>query len=212
MLTFISVNGQAQLIQNETSINQTQEKSKITPFTIPRSDGTEEDAQGSSTSTSNSVRANEADIIILSQRYNQEQFGDSIVGEVENNGIATADFVQITASFYNVNGQIVGTEFTYADPSSIEPGSRSPFEIFITSEAIQDETERYEFTLQWTNPDGSEDSKRVLGETEGGQPSNEDNDNEENQDNGDDGNNDGNSGSSNSDDSLEELGRMLGID
>jgi hypothetical protein len=131
---------------------------KITPFTIPQSNRTEVDAQGPSTST-----FNEADIILLSQRYNQEQFGDNIVGEVENNGTATADFVQITASFYDLNGQIVGSEFTYADPSSIEPGSRSPFEIFITSEAIQDETERYEFTLQWTNPDGSEDSKRVLG-------------------------------------------------
>ena len=60
--------------------------------------------------------------------YNQEQFGDNIVGEVENNGTVTADFVQITASFYDVNGQIVGSEFTYADPSSIEPGSRSPFD------------------------------------------------------------------------------------
>lgn len=61
-------------------------------------------------------------------------------------------------------------EFTYADPSTVEPGMRSPFEVFITSETIQDETDRYEFTLQRTNPDGSDDSKRILGETEGGQP------------------------------------------
>lgn len=216
LLICISVDAQAQLIQNESSSNQTQEEPQITPFTIPRSSGgTQEDASGSSGSTSNSVGSNEADIILLSQRYNQEQFGDTIVGEVENNGTGTADFVQVSVSFYDSNGQIVGREFTYADPSTVEPGMRSPFEVFITSEAIQDETERYEFTPQWSSPDGSEDSKRVLGQTEGGQTSDEENGNEESQDDGDSGNNEDNTngGSSNNDDGpLEELGRMLGVD
>jgi hypothetical protein len=88
---------------------------------------------------------------------------------------------------------------------------RSPFEVFITSETIQDETERYEFTLQWTNPDGSEDSKRVLGQTDGGQTSDEENGNEENQDDGNNGDNEDNTNgeSSNNDGPLEELGRIL---
>ena len=70
-------------IQNDTSTNQTQ----ITPFTIPRaSENAQEDASGLSSPTSNTIRANEADITLLSQRYNEEQFGDSIIGEGENNG------------------------------------------------------------------------------------------------------------------------------
>ena len=72
---------------------------------------------------------------------------------------------------------------------------KSPFEVLISSEAIQDESERYEFTLQWNNPDCSQQSKWVLGETEGGRPNNEDNSDDENnsdQDNGDNDNNDDN--------------------
>jgi hypothetical protein len=45
--------------------------------------------------------------------------------------------------------------------------NRFPFEIFITNDTIQDETEKYEFTLQRTKPDGSEDSRRVLGQEDG---------------------------------------------
>jgi hypothetical protein len=109
LLICISVGAQAQLIQNESSSNQTQQEPQITPFTIPRSSGdTEDRASGSSGSTSNLVGANEAEIVLLSQRYNQEQFGDTIVGEVENNGTGTADFVQVSVSFYDSNGQIVG--------------------------------------------------------------------------------------------------------
>jgi len=106
----------------------------------------------------------------------------------------------------------VGREFTYSDPSTVEPGMRSPFEVFVMSETIQDETERYEFTLQWTNPDGSEDSKRISGQTEGGQPSDEDNGNDEDQNDEDNGNDEDstNDGSQDNDGPLEELGRMLG--
>jgi hypothetical protein len=107
------------------------------------------------------MTGNEANIILLSQRFNQEKFSDYIVGEVENNGSGAADFVQVSASFYDANGGIVGREFTYTDPSTIEPGMRSPFEVPIASEAIQHEGVRYEFTLQWTNPDGSKEARMI---------------------------------------------------
>ncbi|HZD35624.1 MAG TPA: FxLYD domain-containing protein [Nitrososphaeraceae archaeon] len=187
VLAFITIDGQAQPDQNATATNQTGEESQLIPFTIPRSSEiTQDNTQTSSSPSVNSIRANEADIILLSQRYNQERFSDTIVGEVENNGTATADFVQVTVSFYDSNGQIVGREFTYADPSTVEPGMRSPFEVFITSDTIQDETETYEFTLQWTNPDGSKDSTRVMGETAESQDGDND-DNDSDNDNNSDG-------------------------
>jgi len=207
--TYVGV--QAQLAQNESSRNETQQEPQITPFTIPRSsDDSEDSTPGASSITSNLVESNEADIVLLSQRYNQEQFSDTIVGEVENNGTETAEFVQVSVSFYDSNGQIVGREFTYTDPSTVEPGMRSPFEVLITSETIQDETERYEFTLQWNNPDGSQDSKRVAGLTEGGQTSEEESNNEEDDGNNGDDEDNTNDGSSDNDGPLEELGRMLG--
>ena len=94
MCTYIGV--QAQLTQNESSSNETQQEPQITPFTIPRSSSdTQDGTSGTSSETPNLVGSNEADIVLLSQRYNQEQFGDTIVGEVENNGTETADFVQV---------------------------------------------------------------------------------------------------------------------
>lgn len=107
------------------------------------------------------------DIILLSQRYNNEEFSDKIVGEVLNNGTSTADFVKITASFYDANGLLVGTEMSYADPYTIEPGSKSPFEIIVSSDAIKEDGENYEFTLQWRDIDGNDKSVRVLAENSG---------------------------------------------
>ncbi len=104
------------------------------------------------------------DIILLSQRYNDEEFSDKIVGEVLNNGTSTAKFVEITASFYDSNGLLVGTERTYADPSTIEPNNKSPFEIFVSSDAIKNDAENYEFIIQWRDLDGTDKSVRVLGD------------------------------------------------
>jgi hypothetical protein len=67
------------------------------------------------------------DIALLGQRYNEEPFSAQIVGEVSNNGTATAEFVQATISFYDAGGQIVGTETGYSDPTTVEPGSKAPF-------------------------------------------------------------------------------------
>ena len=121
------------------------------------------------------------DIVLLSQRYNNEEFSDKIVGEVLNNGTSTADFVKITASFYDTNGLLVGTEMSYADPYTIEPGSKSPFEIIISSDSIKKDGENYEFTLQWRDIDGNDKSSRVLAETSGTGAS----DNKDNNDNDD---------------------------
>jgi hypothetical protein len=150
------------------------------------------------------------DITLLSQRYNE----DSLVGEVTNNGTAIAEFVKVSASFYDDNGNIVGREFTFADPHTLNPGDRSPFEMFISSDAIKQEATTYEFILQWQDETGKENSKRVLA-AEANQPGVEGNgntnerDNEDNEDDGNDGN-DGNN-DNNNDGPLEELGNMLGF-
>jgi hypothetical protein len=43
-------------------------------------------------------------------------------GEIKNNGTETAEFVQIIATLYNANNVTLGSEFTYTEPTSIEPG------------------------------------------------------------------------------------------
>ena len=106
---------------------------------------------------------------------------DKIVGEVLNNGTSTVEFVEITVSFYDSNGLLVGTESSYADPSTIEPNSKSPFQIFISSDSIKNDAENYEFTIQWRDIDGNDKSVRVLGDTSatGTSDSNDNNDNDD---------------------------------
>lgn len=115
-------------------------------------------------------------LVLLSQRYNNEEFGDRIVGEVLNNGTTRAEFVELTASFYDQNGALVGIESTYADPSTIEPGNKSPFEIFISSDAIENEAENYDFIIQWRDINGNDQSVRVLGDISQIESAEDDND------------------------------------
>ena len=73
------------------------------------------------------------------------------------------------------------SNYCYADPYTIEPGSKSPFEIIVSSDAIKEDSEKYEFTLQWRDIDGNDKSARVLEDTSGSSASNN-NDNNENDD------------------------------
>src|SRR5918995_5466656 len=66
-------------------------------------------------------------LILLSQRYND----DRIIGEILNNGTETADFVEIVASFYDANGQIVGTESGFTDPYTLNTGNKAPFTVLL---------------------------------------------------------------------------------
>ena len=54
-----------------------------------------------------------------------------IVGEVKNMGPGTANFVKVISSFYNSDGDIIGTSFSYTTLSDIYSGSSSPFEITV---------------------------------------------------------------------------------
>lgn len=52
-----------------------------------------------------------------------------IVGEVQNVGDKTIEFVKIVATFYNGQGIVVGKSFTYTEIDEIAPGQKSPFEL-----------------------------------------------------------------------------------
>ena len=146
--------GQKILPQQPTSPKQTQltQEPIIKPFTIPKNNPTKNTGttnSGITVPNNSNGKQITNDIALLGQRYISEQFGDRIVGEVLNNGSGAAEFVQITVSFYDGNEIFLDSEFTYADPSIIEPGNRAPFNVIITNETIKDNSEKYEFTLQW---------------------------------------------------------------
>jgi hypothetical protein len=59
-----------------------------------------------------------------------------VVGKVENNTPSTAEFVQITGTFYDINNAVVGTQFTYTIPSDINSGATAPFDLILMSASV----------------------------------------------------------------------------
>jgi len=195
--------GQTIILQNSTisSNNQTQQiqESLIKPFTIPKDN--QDENIGSTNAYINSLsNSNEshtrAEIALLSQQYNSEGSGDKIVGEAINNGSASAQSVKVSASFYNQNGSIIGSASSPTDPSTIEPGNKAAFNIPISSDTIESDTENYELILQWKD---TQHTVRVIGEqAEGGE------DSDSGSEDSDSGSEDSDSGSEDSDSGSED--------
>ena len=88
-----------------------------------------------SSSTTNKVTEEpkkKAKVEVLSHSVKKVYGNTSIVGEIQNNGTSPASFVKVTATFYDSNGKVVDTSFTYAGDTAntpLSPGKKSPFEI-----------------------------------------------------------------------------------
>ena len=59
-----------------------------------------------------------------------------IVGEVQNNGPETAKFVEVSATLYDSNNKVIGTESTFTKPSDIDPGQKAPFEVTVSTDKV----------------------------------------------------------------------------
>ncbi len=109
--------------------------------------------ESNSTSSDNSIGA---DIVLLSQKLKKSSFGyRDLVGQVKNIGNETAESVKIVLDTFDKNGDIIGTDSTYATASTLEPNQKSSFELSSESENFKG-MDHYEISLQWNNPDFSE--------------------------------------------------------
>ena len=99
-----------------------------------------------------------AKIILTGQNYieNEDSNYDDINGQVKNIGNGTAESIKITFTFYDSNGNMVGTHYTYIDVEKLNPGQKAPFSITIDKTEIQNRAQ-YEISLSWYNADGTED-------------------------------------------------------
>ena len=59
-----------------------------------------------------------------------------VVGEVRNNLPSTLVFVTIVGNFYDVQNEVVATQFTYAKPVNIESGQKAIFELIVTTARV----------------------------------------------------------------------------
>jgi hypothetical protein len=66
-----------------------------------------------------------------------------ITGEIKNRGTNTANFVELIATFYNINSQTVGNENTFTKPSTLQPGQAAPFTMYLSPKDMPFELEIY---------------------------------------------------------------------
>jgi hypothetical protein len=55
-----------------------------------------------------------------------------ITGEIKNRGTNIANFVELIATFYNINNQTVDNENTFTKPSTLQPGQAAPFTMYLS--------------------------------------------------------------------------------
>lgn len=95
--------------------------------------------------------------IILSKiKYRSDKFSDNISGQIMNVGNGTAESIQVIFTYYDKKGNVIGSDFTYANQDMLKPGQKSPFSQMVDEE-IGDDMEAYEVSLSWQNSDGSEE-------------------------------------------------------
>jgi hypothetical protein len=97
-------------------------------------------------------------IILTSHKYierNDSAF-DDIVGQVKNIGNGIAESVEIIFTYYDTNGDIVGTDNTYVNIQKLNPGQKAPFSQFMDRNTTIGMT-NYEIAIKWNNADGSEE-------------------------------------------------------
>jgi hypothetical protein len=97
-----------------------------------------------------------AKIILIEQKYKSDRFSDEIFGKVKNIGNGTADWVKISFTFFNKKGEIIGTDYTYADQKTLQQGQKSTFKELI-DEKTGDKVKAFEVSLTWNNPDDTEE-------------------------------------------------------
>jgi hypothetical protein len=87
--------------------------------------------------TEESIENNLNGLQILSHNSFTDSLGYlHVAGEIKNNYPSTVTFVRIVGIFYDINDQVVGTQFTYANPSDIRLGEKAPFVLILTSASI----------------------------------------------------------------------------
>ena len=71
-----------------------------------------------------------------------------IVGEVLNSGENDKEFVKVSATLYDENNGVIGTDFGYTEPSTITAGESSPFKILVGSDDVStiDDIRNYKIT------------------------------------------------------------------
>jgi hypothetical protein len=87
---------------------------------------------------------------ILSHNAREDRGYLHIVGEVENGSSRSIDFVKVTGTFYDTSNSVIGTDFTFTDPSTLEAGETAPFDLTLYTDAVNpSDVASYKLRVSW---------------------------------------------------------------
>ena len=95
----------------------------------------------------------EATVLTIEEGEQREaEFGGyEVIGQVTNGGTRNTEYVKVTATFYDENGGVIDTDYTYTDPSDLAAGQSAPFEIRTSDEEIAEDIESVKLATQSTD-------------------------------------------------------------
>ncbi len=75
-----------------------------------------------------------------------------IAGEVINNGNGDVGIVEISATLYDAEGNVIGTDITYVTPDTIPAGEKAPFQFRILESSVSDLLKIQNYSLLVDDP------------------------------------------------------------
>ena len=96
------------------------------------------------------------DVVLLSHKLKKGdgEYND-IIGQVKNVGSDVVDSVKIGVTFYNKNRDIIGTDSTYAEATTLKPNQKSTFDILSKKHNFVGMAS-YELSLYWQDSAGTD--------------------------------------------------------
>ena len=73
-----------------------------------------------------------------------------LVGEIKNRGEEDVSYVKIIATLYDKDDIVIGTDYTYTDPSDLRSGQRAPYDISLSDSDVDvDKIAKATYSLEW---------------------------------------------------------------
>lgn len=93
----------------------------------------------------------EKKVELLSHKIRSGSYTDKLIGQVQNTNDKDVELVQIIATYYDANGEMIGSGTTFTQPTALKPNMKSPFEILLDAD-IANEIKAYDITITWRQP------------------------------------------------------------